>query len=218
MSAADDDKMMSNLAIAALTAVFSLFVVCGQSHSRPNPQATSQQVNLVLEAWVVRSEQDWPKGVVLSVAVRNTGKSPASLVIPRDGSDYGWRTPVIGVSAIKEWEEPHIYYEESPPVRPKRQSHPLKPPHEHMMRCGNYSSLMRNDIFSLAPGKTKHLFDRPIGGEKGSRWRFVAYYVNDPGMKWEDGPHGVDEPGARMLLKKTDKCSLRSNEVIFTFR
>lgn len=206
-----DGRLFAGVIVLYLALSSARLCISGPEHRAP-PSDSLALTARVIQPGSVRSYT--PR---LSVSIKNSGSKPVSLVLPRDGSDYGWRTPVIGISKIEVWQEPHIYYEESPPVRPKAPRHPTKPPLETMMRCGNYADLMRSDIFILAPGQSQQLFERDFHGEKGSNWRLLAYYVNDPDMTWVNSSCVMEERGARALLKKTVKCSLRSNEVRFSF-
>src|SRR5262245_43765851 len=66
----------------------------------------------------------------LSVTVVNHGGQEVILVEPGDGSDWGWRTPVIEWSSSTWFRGP---------------------------RCGNVNALKPEDVFTLKPGESRRL-------------------------------------------------------------
>ena len=66
-----------------------------------------------------------------SISLINRGKKSVTLVKPGEGSLYGWRTPIISWSGIKE--------------------------DDSWGRCGTISALKKEEIFKIDPGKMVQL-------------------------------------------------------------
>jgi hypothetical protein len=80
--------------------------------------------------------------------------------------------------------------------------------------------LKSNEVFTLAPGKSKDLPDW-IGSPQlpdAGTYSVVFYYANDPGLKWQGVPLGQHDPDAMKQVKKSHKCLLISNELKLTVR
>ena len=79
----------------------------------------------------------------ITATITNKGKAPVTLVLPGDGSESGWRTPLVGFSSIK--------------IDKGKPKHPATVPLYRGGRCGNVNALKSNEVFSLAPGKSQDL-------------------------------------------------------------
>lgn len=178
-------------------------LVWGLGNSGQQPKS-----NLTLLASIETKKVVYGEVQVLRVVIKNTGQTPVLLVLPGEGSDYGFRTPFVAISTITEEPEKLV-----PVSGDKPAIHPANPPIEHKMaRCGNVKGLRLSEIFTVGPGDSRLIYEEALPKYGPEKYRYLAYYINDPAIRWGGGPpHG--EPEALELLKKTAKCSLRSNEV-----
>jgi hypothetical protein len=142
----------------------------------------------------------------VTATISNQGKMPVTLVVPGDGSESAWRTPVIGWSAIN--------------VANEAARHPKTPPLYQGGRCGNINRLKREEVFVLAPGQTKKLNEWvgfPQLAEPGT-YSVVFFYVNEPDRKWRGLPLGQHDPEAMKQVQKSHQCSMVSNELRLVVR
>ena len=135
----------------------------------------------------------------ITATITNRGKTPVTLVHPGDGSEWGWRTPIVGWSLIK--------------ADDHEAKHPPTPPLYRGGRCGMMDGLTREDVFVLLPGESKELRSNFIGATfpGPGTYKVVYYYVNDPAIKWQ---HDEGRGAAMARLENTTKCSLVSNELV----
>jgi hypothetical protein len=137
----------------------------------------------------------------ITATIINKGKASVTLVLPGDGSECGWRTPLVGFSSVK--------------IDKGNARHPATVPQEYGSRCGNINSLKRDEVFTLAPGQSKDLPDwvgNPRFPEPGT-YSVVFYYANDPERKWRGVPLGQHDPEAMKRVQKSYPCLLVSNEL-----
>src|SRR5262249_30475095 len=59
----------------------------------------------------------------ITATITNRGKAPVTLVLPGDGSKWGWRTPLVGFSSIR--------------IDKDKPKHPATVPLYRGGRCGN---------------------------------------------------------------------------------
>ena len=122
--------------------------------------------------------------------VVNRSNKEIVLVRPGDGSDCGWRTPVL--SWMVEG------------VKPQR-----------LARCGNINALKPNEVFLLKPGERASLgewigFPRlPGPGTYTVRLRFE----NKPDLKWSGLPLGKHDEAAMARVKASTPAAAESNAV-----
>lgn len=136
------------------------------------------------------------------IQLRNVGNTPMTLVMPGDGSDCGWRTPIIGWSVL--------------PVD-SDDDHPPTPPRQGVGRCGNINSLKAEEVFTLRPGQSKTLGPwarLPTYNLKPGKYRVVVYYKNDPKLKWSGLPLGPHDQKAMQRIGESTPVNLVSNEQI----
>ena len=171
----------------------------------PTPQkcwaapAVAIEIDLLLD---LPAEINRTKPEQITFRLFNKGKGPVTLVMPGDGSDAGWRTPVVGWSFL--------------PVGSKK-SHPTHSKNGVLGRCGNINTLEPHEIFVLRPGDGKDL-KQWVGFSQlppAGTYRVVFYYSNLPRMKWSGLPsiEGHD-PAAMVRLQESTPVSLVSNEVV----
>ena len=142
----------------------------------------------------------------ITATITNKGSAPVTLVLPGDGSESGWRTPLVGFSSIKTGKD--------------KPQHPATVPLYRGGRCGNVNALRSNEVFTLAPGKSKDLsawIGLPQLPEPGT-YSVVFYYANDPELKWRGVPLGRHDPDAMKRVEQSHKCLLISNELKLTVK
>ena len=116
----------------------------------------------------------------IEFTLRNVGDDTISLVRPGDGSDVGWRTPILEWSVVKL---------EDPTAQPRP-----------ILRCGNMNALGPGEVFELAPGDAKSFTSFvntiPFDSAPGI-YEVTLTYTNDPKMKWGGVPHGFHNWGEK---------------------
>lgn len=164
------------------------------------PRVLGQELPLSIQAPTKAIQVgDYPKFIV---TIRNQGETPRMLVLPGDGSECKWRTPVIGWSVLSA---------ESP-----EQKHPQAPPLSRGARCGDINAIKLIEVFILQPGESRQLGEwigHPGFVEPG-KFRVVFYYENIPTLKVSGIPLGNHETGVLQKIKQSYACRLISNEII----
>jgi hypothetical protein len=187
-------------------AAFSLAggLLCAAEPLRDRQEAAPATLDLRLtakEASVILGQQ--PQ---ITATITNKGDAPVTLVLPGDGSESGWRTPLVGFSSVK--------------VAKDKPKHPATVPLYRGGRCGNVNALKGSEVFTLGPEKSQDLQEwigSPQFTEPGS-YSVVFYYSNDPGLKWRGVPLGRHDPDALKRVEQSHKCLLVSNELMLTVR
>jgi hypothetical protein len=141
-----------------------------------------------------------------NISITNDGNRPVTLVKPGDGSESGWRTPVIKwiVTQIRNDSEERSTPESKEPIS----------------RCGNINSLSFDEVFILHPGKTREFtdwIDNP-GLRKPGVYKLAFSYENNPSVEWQGVPLGLHNPIAMLWAKNSTRCKLESNEIIIEIR
>jgi hypothetical protein len=160
--------------------------------------------DLILRVQTKKAEYTTKEAIPMTVTITNRGPTPVTLVQPGDGSECGWRTPIIGWSIL--------------PANEDKATHPDGMPKlVGLVRCGNRNPLSPKELFVLRPGETKALNEwvglfSPLEGKQ----RLVFYYQNDPAVKWK-GLSG-DDPTVLARVKDTFPCLLKSNEITLTIK
>jgi hypothetical protein len=137
----------------------------------------------------------------------NEGKKPVTLVRPGDGSDCGWRTPVVG------WSVRRVL----PVDAPARVTARLVLPQGRRL-CGNINALKASEVFTLPPGQFKRMdgwIGPPDFPEPGT-YRIVLLYKNEPGRRWLGIPLGEHDAKAMKQVQASHPCYLASNELLIT--
>jgi hypothetical protein len=191
---------------AALVVSFSWAVLCCGDQS-PDQNKSIPDEGLILQ--IAAKQTTFAVGQqrpAISITVKNQSKKPLTLVLPGDGSESGWRTPVIGWSVLQ--------------AKQEAAKHPKTPRLYEGGRCGNVNALKRNEVFVLGAGESKNLGEWsgfPTMVEPGT-YRVVFYYANDPTLKWRGLPLGQHDPEAMKLVQQSHPCSLVSNELTFVVK
>ncbi len=121
----------------------------------------------------------------LKVILINEGEVPVTLVEAGDGSESGWRTPVI------EWQP-------SVPVSG---------------RCGNVNPLGPDEVFDLNPGERRRLcawVGLPYLFTAG-RHRVSVTYRNDPDLEFSGLVLGAHDPKAMQRVRSSTPVVATSN-------
>jgi hypothetical protein len=160
--------------------------------------------DLILRVSAKKTEYTTKEAIPLTVTITNRGPTLVTLVQPGDGSECGWRTPIVGWSIL--------------PAADAKATHPDgMPKREVFGRCGNRNPLSPKELFSLRPGETKAITAEWAGLYVGEgKQRLVFYYQNDPAVKWK-GLSGGD-PAVLARVKDTFPCLLKSNEITITVK
>jgi len=167
---------------------------CGDSGHNSPPLC-----ELILELPTQVRQHQIPQDIRISI--KNLGNSEVSLVMPGDGSECAWRTPIIGWSVL--------------PLE-SHEAHPEKLVMRPTVRCGNTGPLTAEQVFTLKPGESKSLgtwLDFPIQLEAG-KYRVIFYYENRPGIEWRGIPLGDHDADAMDAVTESDAICLLSEEVI----
>jgi hypothetical protein len=166
------------LAIAVISAA------APQDRPADTPPASNVVLTLAPATQTIKAGQA-PR---LTVTLVNRDKQSITLVEPGDGSESGWRTPLI------EW---------SP-----------RPPGK-VARCGNINRLRASEVFTLKPGVSRVLSEwigrPPLPGV--GRHKVSLRYVNEPRRKWLGLPLGEHDPKAMKAVQASTAISLVSNTV-----
>lgn len=146
----------------------------------------------------------------------NTGCKLVNLVQPGDGSESGWRTPMVRwskrIAEIKS--VPKELYSH---FKTHMVSFPLR--FYAGARCGNVDGLKRKQIITLLP-KQEVKLDKIWDGQlltladKAGKYGVKLFYENKPDIIWKGA--GYNDPDALEIVRtKTAAVQLESNELIF---
>ena len=143
-----------------------------------NPPAEPQQGRLVFVATVI-----------------NGGTHPVTLVEPGDGSESGWRTPVIT------WK---VTTPDGKLV-----------PRQEYSRCGNMNAISDNEIFTLAAGE-RRVLNEWLGEPAVAPGHYIVrlVYDNDPSRKERGLSLGETRRDVAARLRKSTPCKVESGPVI----
>lgn len=135
-------------------------------------------------------------GPKLTAALINRGKAPVTLVLPGDGSESGWRTPVLT------WRVDGAV------------------PKAEFGRCGNVNALRPGEVFVLRPGERKELgswIGQPASLTPGKH-RLTLEYANVPGLKWKGVPLGKHDAETMKRVQTSTPVRTVSNAVTVEIR
>lgn len=133
----------------------------------------------------------------ISAYLKNDGKRTLRLVMPGDGSIYGWRTPVI-----------------------KWTSTPWDGSTDPIGRgCGNINGISSGEVFTLEPGESRHLnrWILPTFFPGSATFRAAITYSNEPKLVWRGHPSPPHDQAELELVGKSDWCRVWSNEINISF-
>jgi hypothetical protein len=121
------------------------------------------------------------------VVLRNDGDAAITLVEPGDGSDCGWRTPII------EW-QPNV---------------------PTAGRCGNINPLQLGEVFELKPGESRRLSNW-VGSPHlpgPGRHAVSVTYRNVPSLEFTGLVLGAHDPEAQRRVRASTPAEATSNVV-----
>lgn len=172
----------------------SLLLAPAQAADMP---ACGVELHLRAEGAVIAvGHQQIDPWTAFDVELVNTGDRAVTLVMPGDGSDAAWRTPILRWSVSSE-----TGYETPP-----------------LFRCGNVNPLRPDEVFTLAPGERRRLpqWVPPISGVSPGAYTLRLTYINDPTLKWQGVPLGPHDPAAIERIRESTPCRAISNELKVT--
>lgn len=192
-------RIIFGLCITLLTFLIGLGTFLGWEDIKGIPSSNDLGLHFLTSTPILKVGEN----PAISLYITNYGTETVTLVMPGDGSESGWRTPVVWSSTL-----------EAGDLRP----HSNTPDFTRISRCGNMNSLKWDEVFRLAPRESKEIGEwvwLPPFRKPGS-YRVKIYYVNQPSLiwrRWELGPHN---PIAMWRVKNSTETNLSSNEVLFT--
>ncbi len=126
-----------------------------------------------------------------ALTLKNAGSKPLRLVVPGDGSDVGWRTPVVTWTATMN----------GAPATPLEGG-----------RCGMMNRIEANEIFTLAPGASRTVKDWvPLPSFAPGTYDLTLTYRNDPGLQARKG--GGESDAVKRLIAESAACEATTNTV-----
>ncbi|MBX3260477.1 MAG: hypothetical protein KF782_12355 [Labilithrix sp.] len=126
-----------------------------------------------------------------SLTLTNTGPKALRLVVPGDGSEVGWRTPVVTWTA-------------------KVNGAPAAP--TPGARCGMMNRIEPNEIITLAPGASRTIKDWiPPPEFAPGAYDLALTYRNDPGLQARKG--GDESDVVKRLIAESAACEATTNAV-----
>jgi len=149
------------------------------------------------------SKKEYPK---IKISLNNFTKEEMKMVQPGDGSDVGWRTPIVRWSVLDMDSK-------------EENEHPKSLPGLNMKnygRCGNMNGLSAKEIITLKPGygiKLNGWAGHPPIPRKKGKYSVKFYYKNDPNMEWVTRGYSTNK-GKKIIKDETHEYLLISNELI----
>ena len=171
----------------SLASWLSLLVLLSAACVRAPAEPSVLTIELRAEALEYRVGQAF-RG---SAELVNPGTEPLTVILPGDGSEVGWRTPVV------RW---------TPALRP-------------MPRCGNTNALSADELVVLQPGQRVELdwLDAPVFQAAGS-CAVALELEHDPTLLWNGIPLGRNNPITMIRLRCLAPYRVKSNVVEVTVR
>jgi hypothetical protein len=154
---------------------------------------------------------------VWEVRIVNCGKKTVTLVQPGDGSDCGWRTPIVewvidgkvpGTGAM----EVREVVKDGRNRKPELQAACLTDCAQRIARCGNINALKANEVFDIPPSKEVGL-NAWVGFPPldPGKHKVIVRYFNLPEYVWKGKPLGEHDKKAMQRVKNSLKAALESN-------
>jgi hypothetical protein len=186
---------MSRSTLAAAALLLAGICGCADSPTEPDPKSSGDagpprpalRIDLRVDNAVVKDGAD----AGFTAFLVNDGAEPVTVVLPGDGSDCGWRSPVV------RWH----------------------PEQQHGARCGNINRLRDNEVVTLAAGERVRLgwLGRPhLVGPGTHQVQLELEHI--PDLEWGGVPLGEHSPTAMARLRQTPAFKAVSNVVEVTVR
>lgn len=177
--------------LPALPIAFAM-LLAADVPDKPAARADQAKPDIALELSAAGTKVVRGEFPAFTVRLVNRGKVAVTLVKPGDGSECGWRTPIITWSVA--------------PAQPKAR----------YGRCGNMNPLRPDEIFELKPGERVKLSEwvggpqMPLGPGK---YQITVRYRNDPTMDWSKKGLGGHDPVAVKFAGRSTALDIESNAV-----
>ena len=178
------ERIAPMMVIVCITAIG-----CSAAEDRQWPAEADPATNIALmlapENQVIK-DGEYP---VFIATLVNRGKNEVMLVEPGDGSECGWRTPLV------EWSRQARY---------------------RGGRCGNINELRMDEVFVLRPGESRVLKEwigRPYLSGPG-KYPVSMSYKNQPDREWMGLPLGKHDSKAIERIRHSTAVSITSNTVV----
>jgi hypothetical protein len=133
---------------------------------------------------------------MLNLTLVNRSSGEIVLVKPGDGSDGGWRTPIV--TCLVDGEVDGRLHR----------------------RCGNINRLKPDEVVTLKPGerlKMSEWLGTPSLPRSGT-YKLSLRYVHDPKLEWKGIPLGMHDKGAMEKIKASRHIEVESNVVEITVK
>jgi hypothetical protein len=151
--------------------------------------------------------------------LRNDGDRPLTLVMPGDGSLEGWRTPVIRwvFTPDDAGATPHLDCMATELTAGPELGAEVPVPLPR--GCGNINGIRRDEVFTLAPGEERSLGEAilPPFLPGSAACSASLTYANVPTIPWRGVPLRPHDETALALVRESDSCRVRSNEIRMCF-
>ena len=172
-----------------LMASFALITLScmGDTDRSDRPGAKSPTPGLRIELKATKVQTPAGEQLRFSADLVNDDKVAVTVVLPGDGSESGWRTPIV------RW---------NPPVGTGP-------------RCGNINRLKPEEVITLAPGKRVPLGEwigNPGIGAPGKH-KVTLELENVPDLKWTGEPLGEHDPATMKKVRSSSPFKAVSNVV-----
>lgn len=161
---------------------------CSDAETREWPEMPDSDTGLALilspDSQTIKNGDE----PVFTAKLINRGTRELTLVAPGDGSDCGWRTPLLEWSRV---------------------------PRDPGGRCGNTNPLKSDDVFKLQPGEARVLkgwLRQPYLSGRG-HYRVSLRYTNEPERGIGGIPVGEHDPAALEAVQHSTPVTVVSNAV-----
>ncbi len=155
-----------------------------------SPSATHAPTRVAVLITTTTSKVKRGETPQLEVTLVNEGASPVTLVAPGDGSEFGWRTPIVA------WQ----------PTAPTDRT------------CGNTNPLTADEVFELRPGERRRVsgwIGKPrLDLQAPGRHEVSVTYTNEPGRTFEGLPLGVHDAEAMRRVRASTPVVAKSNVLV----
>ena len=162
-----------------------------------SPYTYSDKIDLRITAQ--KSSVGVLEGVWVNAVLTNKGSKLLRLVLPGDGSEDAWRTPII------KW---NVQVLDRPQPEHNSKSY----------RCGNIDALKWGEVFHLYPNQIR-AFDRQVDRSlmfQPGTYKISMVYINDPSKDWDGLPLGFHNLLEMCFVHHSTRCEVISNEIIIT--
>jgi hypothetical protein len=180
------------------------------------PAPRSEEAKLQLRLTTATPKVKDASQTRLEVSIVNCGKKKVPLVQPGDGSDCGWRTPIIEWVIDGKVPRGLGQVDAKKSEDAKQEKVELKPACLNgglgIGRCGNINSLRDKEVFELGSNKEVK-FNEWVGVPSltPGKHKVAVRYFNIPDLKWQG--LGRHDATAMARVKESYKVTLESNTV-----